>query len=369
MARKKLGKKKKVGLAISGGVDSTAAALLLKEEGYEVLGLTMRVPTLGNLGGRKEPPILSSSRKIAEVIGIKHLVVDVSYEFKEKVIAPFINDYAQGLTPNPCIVCNRTMKFGLLFEEALKNGCEFYATGHYARKTEGVPHKILKGVDKEKDQSYVLWTLNQEILSRLIFPLGFLTKKEVNKIVESAGLTELIHPESQDICFIEGRSHVEILKKRVPDAFRHGPILDIRGRKLGKHAGIPLYTVGQRRGIGLEKTGPFYVIKIIPEENGIVVGKNGEYSVSGFYVRDVNIISGREKKEFDCLVVTRYRGNPQPASVSIYGKTSGKITYVQTGSLASPGQSAVFYRDDELIGGGVITGNIFGESFSNIMSS
>ncbi len=363
MVKKEI-RKKRVGLAFSGGVDSTAAALILKAEGYEVVALTMRIPSMVIPDG-KETLAVSCSRRIAETIGIEHFVVDVTVEFTRKVIEPFINDYASGLTPNPCVVCNRTMKFGLLLEEALKRECELFATGHFARKTQTKPYRILKGIDREKDQSYVLWTLDQNKLSRSVFPLGNVTKKETEAIVKNEGIFEMIHPESQDICFTGGLSHVEFLKKRIPRAFEPGPILDVHGRIIGKHQGIAFYTVGQRKGIEVDNAGPFYVIEIKPEENAIIVGKKSELKSIGFFVEGLNLISGSREKEFECTVLTRYRGYPSQATVSVQKGNRARITYRKPGTLASPGQSAVFYRGDELIGGGIIVNNIFDESDVN----
>lgn len=354
-------RKKRVGVALSGGVDSTAAALILKDEGYEVVGLTMRIPAVVK-PDREETLAVSSSRKIAEAIGIEHLIVDVSLEFTKKVIEPFLDNYASGLTPNPCVVCNRTMKFGLLLELALKSGCEFFATGHFARKKRNRRYRILKGIDREKDQSYVLWTLNQNTLGPLIFPLGDITKKEAETIVKNEGIFEMIHPESQDICFTAGLSHVEILRERIPHAFEPGPIFDLRGRTMGKHKGIPFYTVGQRKGIAVNNVGPFYVLEIKPGENAIVVGKESECETLGFLVEGVNLISGSREKEFECMVVTRYRGCPLSATVSIYKGNRARVTYHKPGTPASPGQSAVFYRGDELIGGGIIMSNFFAKA-------
>lgn len=336
-------------VAFSGGVDSTAAAVLLKRQGFDVLAMHMLLPGEINPG---------ATQAIAEAIDVEYATLDVTVDFESLVVEPFVRGYLDGLTPNPCVTCNHDVKFGILLEEARNRGCEYLATGHYARiaDCDGTPYRILKGVDLKKDQSYVLWTLSQKILKHVLFPVGELTKGKVEKLVREAGVRDMVQPDSQDICFLSGRSYCELLESRAPEAIRPGPIVDTGGRVLGRHEGLAFYTVGQRHGLGLGGHRALYVTELRPTDNTLVVSGIEDRKSREFAIHSVNLTPGDVPTGIiSCEVVTRYQGRPLPAEVEIYPDKTGKVRYTEPGPPAAPGQSAVFYRGDELLGGSIIS--------------
>ncbi len=343
-----------VAVALSGGVDSAAAAALLLSEGYEVHGLTMLL--------QREAPHCSraveSARRVAAELGISHEVIDLSEDFERAVISPFITAYLEGRTPNPCVVCNREIKFGLLRSRAAELGFEALATGHYARirpPSGGRPAGLMRAADAGKDQSYVLWTLKSSELSSLLFPLGGATKEDALRIASEAGVRAGLH-ESQDICFLGEENYATLIERRAPGACVPGPVLDESGRRIGTHRGVACYTIGQRRGLGIGGPEAMYVVEVRPERNELVVGSAEDLACLEFRVSDLSFVSGAEALEpVTCAVKTRYRGPSLPAVVHPQGGGRAVIRCKRAGPPAVPGQSAVFYDGEELLGGGVIT--------------
>jgi tRNA-specific 2-thiouridylase len=344
----------KVAIALSGGADSAAAAVLLKNKGFIVTALTMLLPALAP----GAPDHAGAAAAVAQSLGIEHKSIDVAEEFERLVIVPFLDGYAGGTTPNPCVTCNRAVKFGLLLDEASRVGCDFLATGHYARLSTGDDGSftLSRGADRRKDQSYLLWTLDQPTLSRVLMPLGELKKAESLETLRRAQVAGTL-PESQDICFLAGGAYTRVIEERRANALVPGPIFDASGKLVGEHRGLAYYTVGQRRGLGLAGSEAAYVLEIRPDENALVVGGRESLYTDGFIVGGLNFISGRAvADEFVCAVQTRYRGPSLPARVALIGDGGARVLYQEPGPPAAPGQSAVFYEGETVLGGGVITG-------------
>jgi len=349
---------KKAMMAMSGGVDSSVGAILLKEEGYEVEGVFMRLGVEGDEESER------SARAVADKLKIKFRVLDLSKEFKKKVIDYFVSEYKNGRTPNPCVACNREIKFGILLDKVLEIGADFVATGHYVRLEQKYPisniqypiFKLLKAKDKNKDQSYFLYNLTQRKLKRCLFPLGEYTKEEARKMAEYYRLPILERNESQEICFITSKHYGDFLKKYLK--LKSGDIVDENGNILGKHKGLPLYTIGQRRDIGVGGTGPYYVIGINRKKNQLVVSdnKNDKNLFSKKLIaKKVNWISGSiPRLPLKVKAKTRYRMDECSA---IINKVDNKYTvkFSKPRRAIMSGQSVVFYRGDEVLGGGVIT--------------
>ena len=342
----------RVAAAMSGGVDSSVAALILQKQGYIVTGYTM---TLG-ANPELDCSAVESAKTIARKLGIKHRIIDLSSDFEKKVIDYFISEYSMGKTPNPCAFCNRFIKFGKLAEQALSDGNDFFATGHYARLESGqMPGGVIlkKGLCKEKDQSYFLFYLKKEILKNVIFPLGEMMKPETFKIAEQAGLSSRDRPESADACFLNNDDYRHFLKARgVID--QQGEILYIDGAPLGKHAGFHNYTIGQRKGLRIAFEEPLYVIRMDQVKNNLIVGKREHLFTKTLKIEDINILYSAAGSDFECSVKIRYRHSPAPARVSIDRNGGAGIEFETPQRAVTPGQAAVFYQDDILIGGGWI---------------
>jgi len=339
----------RIAVALSGGADSAAAAVILKGRGFEVVTLTMRL-------AEHNDSAVDCAAGVARALGVEHRVVDLRSEFERLVVHPFVEAYASGLTPNPCVNCNRDMKFTLLLAEAQEIGCRYLATGHYAENTGGGerPFALKRPVDRGRDQTYVLWTLGQSTLKHVLFPLGTVTREDVAGTIREAGIT-CRAMSSQDICFLDGGPYADLVAGRAPGRVRPGPILDTGGNVLGEHRGLARYTVGQRKGLGLGGPGSSYVLEIRPDDNTLVVGPRERLFCREFPVAGVHFSSGaRSPGTVSCQVMTRYRGAALPASLDFDRNGSGVVRYRETGPPAAPGQSAVFYQGDELLGGAVI---------------
>lgn len=360
---------KTVVVAMSGGVDSSVAAALLKEQGYEVIGITMHLWDFNRVGGdvHREntccsPEAMNDARSVCHQLGISHYVVDFREEFEESVIRNFIDDYMAGRTPNPCILCNTQMKWGYLLTKAQQLGAYYLATGHYARvclDEESGRYFMKRGRDQAKEQSYALWGLSQRNLQRTLLPLGELYKEEVRKIAHELGLKTAEKDESQEICFIVDNNYHRFLCERIAhfeDRIKEGEIVNQKGEILGTHRGYPFYTIGQRRGLGIALGKPLYVTKIDPASNKIYVGTKDELLADGLVATDLNWIA-IERLEKPMEVVAKIRYNDPGGEATIFpinGKVRVKFKRPQW--AVTPGQSVVFYQGDLVVGGGIIVG-------------
>lgn len=351
----------KVIVGMSGGVDSSVTAHMLKEQGYEVEGVSLM---LYEARQSTDPTkccsleALEEAAKTAGCIGVPHSSVDARVEFVEKVIGPFIDAYSRGITPNPCILCNRYIKFPFLLREADRRGAEFIATGHYARVKSGAGRmhnaQLWKGIDPKKDQSYVLYILKQQEINRLLLPLGDYKKEEVRVIAKKLGLPAANRMESQEICFIEDRNYFNFIDKVLPVENTPGPIIDINSKKiLGMHKGIHKYTIGQRKGLGIYHPEPFYVVKIDSSSSTLYVGDQEAAKCREFLVNDINWLLPRDNA-FRAGVKIRSMMRDEPAGVSLISNGTAHVIYDEPQWAPAPGQSAVFYDGDAVIGGGVI---------------
>lgn len=344
---------KRVLVAMSGGVDSSAAAYILKEKGYEVAGAIMRLwdkPDTENS--------IEDARKVCENLGIDFYIFDNRQEFKETVIENFINEYKEGRTPNPCVVCNKFLKFGAFLDKAKEMGFDYIATGHYARilyNEETNKYELLKASLEKKDQSYFLYNMTQEILSHMIFPLSnFEDKNEVRAIAEKAGIQVAKKPDSQEICFIPDNDHTSFILKELPE-LKKGKIVDKDGNVRGEHCGIIKYTIGQRKGLGISNPTPLFVIKIDANKNEVIVGGEEDLYSNELIVKNINLIYYDKMPEnFKCLAKIRYAAKPVRCRVECKEKDKLKIIFDEPQRAITPGQSVVLYDEDKVIGGGII---------------
>ncbi len=339
----------KILVGMSGGVDSSAAAVLLKEKGYSVTGLTLKLCEFD-----KEQD-LSDAKSVCEKLEIEHLTLDLKAEFKQKVMDDFIAQYKEGLTPNPCLECNKYIKFGKMLDIALEKGYDKIATGHYARvEKQGDRFVLKRAKDLSKDQSYVLYSLTQHQLSHLELPLGGLTKAEIRSIAEEKGLINANRPDSQDICFVPDGDYASFIQKT--DGFKSvkGDYVDINGNVIGSHQGVIHYTIGQRKGLGIALGKPQFVIDKSAERNRVVLGDEEHLFKKEVDVRDVNFIPfDTLQNEMRVTAKLRYRHDPQPCVIYPFGE-GVKIVFDEPQRAPTSGQAAVFYDGDIVVGGGKI---------------
>ena len=352
-------------VAMSGGVDSAVTALVMRERGYRAVGMNLRLFSPDDEDHRANPccgiPAMDDARATCATIGVPFYAINMEVEFGEAVVQKFVDEYAAGRTPNPCLECNRHVKFRHLVQRAKQLGADVLATGHYVRIERDVDGtaRLCRAVDDRKDQSYVLYTLSQEQLRFLQFPLGRLTKPEVRTLARGFGLPVADKAESQEICFVGNRSYADFVAARRPDVTAPGDIVNEAGEVLGKHRGLVHHTIGQRRGIGIAAPKPYFVLHLDTSANQLVVGDRARAQAVSIMASDVSLTSGAwPSAPFRCAVVVRYRGAPVDAIVTP-GPESGRtmtITFEPgQGPIASPGQAIVFYDGDQVLGGGTIS--------------
>lgn len=371
-----MSKKNKVLCAMSGGVDSSVAAALLKKEGYEVVGLFMKFwsePSFSsNFNGA-----LSTAQETADILNIPFYVLNFEKEFKKKVVDNFLKEYSVGRTPNPCVQCNKFIKLGMFFGQMRKYGAQYVASGHYARvskkqkikksRNQSVKnnvsdkeiYRLLRGKDKNKDQSYFLYNLTQDKLDKLLFPIGKYTKKDVRELAKKFKLPVHNRKESQEVCFTGGMDNYDFLRRHLKA--KPGDIVTVEGKKIGEHNGLPFYTIGQRRGIEIGGTGPYYVVELDFKNNRLIVAgdiKHPALMKDSLVCKDVNWISGQiPKLPLNCKARTRYGQKEAEARVSFASKSDVKnylVKFKISQFAITAGQSIVFYKGDEVLGGGII---------------
>ena len=357
---------KRVMLAMSGGVDSSAALVLLQKQGYEVIGATMRLYDNEDIGDKSSTCCslsdVEDARAVAARFGVPHYVFNFMDRFRKDVIERFNDEYLRGLTPNPCIDCNRFLKFSALLERAEMMECDFIATGHYARiRFDEVSgrYRLMKAVSSEgentKDQSYVLYDLTQEQMKKVLFPLGELEKSEVRKIAKEYGLVNHDKPDSQDICFVPDGDYARFIREYTGVVPEKGDVIDSKGNVLGRHEGIINYTIGQRKGLGIAFGKPMYVIDKNVEDNTVTVGENEELFSDRLRAVDVNIIADVELgKAVKCKAKTRYKQVEQACEAVFYEDGRLEVLFEEPQRAVTKGQRVVLYDGDVVLGGGVI---------------
>ncbi len=343
--------KKRVVLGMSGGLDSSVSAYLLQNEGFDVIGITLRFSEASKCCSEDD---VCDARKVAQNLGIEHYTIDVTELFSEQVINYFIKEYSKGRTPNPCAVCNREVKFKTLFTKADELNAQFIATGHYSR----IQHKdnhyyLLKGKDRTKDQSYFLSRLKQEFLGKILFPVGEYNKEQVSKIAKQSNLPFFKKEESQEVCFIKGNDYRTFLSEKMPELMKPGGIINTEGTVIGEHKGIFFYTIGQRKGIQVNINKPLYVISINPEKNRITVGEEKDVYKREFLAERMNWLVPPSEIHDEVLVKIRSQHQPSEAVIDVR-EEDVLVNFSEPQMSITPGQLAVFYKNDTVLGSGWI---------------
>lgn len=334
---------KRVLLGMSGGVDSSVAAYLLQEKGYEVIGVTM------SLFPKENDTSISDAKKVCEKLGIEHHVVDYQDFFQKNIIANFINSYKEGHTPNPCVLCNKKIKFGLLWQKAQELNCDYIATGHYASQKDGQIYRT----NSPKDQSYFLYGIDKSVLKHIIFPLAkYIDKSEIRELAENIGITTAHKKDSQDICFIPDGKYANFLEKNLDKLPNKGNFI-LNGQIIGQHKGIIYYTIGQRKGLGISYERPLYVTSIDVYNNEVILGDEKDLYSNTVYVTDSNFQI--DDIPSTCEAKIRYKSQLTSCQIEIIDTNNFKVTFQNPVKSVTPGQSLVLYKDDLLIGGGIIT--------------
>ena len=350
---------KRVLVAMSGGVDSSMVAALLLEQGYDVVGVTMRLSEENRENASDENAATSSvddARRVADMLGIVHYVVDFTAPFERTVIDYFLDEYQRGRTPNPCVVCNHYIKFGELLRKGEELNAQYIATGHYAcvdRRADGI-YRLRKGRDAAKDQSYVLYHLNQETLAHILLPLGRFSKDETRSMAEEYHLPVAHKAESQEICFVPHDDYKAYLRKRRPASVQRGEIVDQAGNVLGMHEGISFYTIGQRKGLGIAAPEPLYVIALDSAENRVIVGSSEAVYAQELIASDPRWTMWEELREERTVQAKIRYGKREAAATVVPEGVYVRVRFAEPQRAVTPGQSVVFYENDILLGGGII---------------
>ena len=352
----------RVVVAMSGGVDSSVAAALLVDAGYEVVGMMMRLWAEGGAENQPNrcctPGQQADARRVANILGIPFYVLDTREVFRQQIVDFFIEEHAKGLTPNPCLQCNRQIRFGFLLEQARSIGAAFLATGHHARviHESGNPSRLLRARDEQKDQSYVLSVLDQEQLQQALFPVGEYTKPEIRELAHRYGLPSASKKDSQDLCFLSTNDYRPFLARERPAMMKTGDIRLTDGRQVGEHKGLANYTIGQRRGLGIGSSQPLYVLELDSRHNALIVGSKDELARQSFTVTNVAWQSGKSPPDTSrAFVQIRYRARAYPARIERLSDHRFNVILDEPLSAITPGQGAVFYDDDDqVLGGGFI---------------
>lgn len=354
--------KPRVVVAMSGGVDSSVAAALLVEQGYDVVGLMMRLWSEPGMGPDAPanrcctPDQMADARRVAGRLNIPFYVIDSQTVFREKIVQFFIDEHVKGRTPNPCIECNREIRFTYLLEYALALDAQYLATGHYVQvKEQNGRFHVYKGIDDNKDQSYVLHMLDQEKLSHVLFPLGEYTKPQVRELAQKFNLPVASKSESQDLCFLGDGDYRRFLQQYSQDVAQPGPILDMDGNPLGEHQGLFAYTIGQRKGLGISTPEPVYVVAKDAGRNALIVGPRSILGQQTLTVRDVNWVSGTvPDTAVDGEIKIRYKARPAAGEITSLPEGKAAVSFFEPVFGITPGQGAIFYQGAECIGGGII---------------